>query len=255
MIMLSGWITRVPIAGALLIAVAGSTGCATKKDLKLLRDEVVMLQQRQDSSARAMERQYRMLFDTLRTSFMAQLDMRGETSHRFQQLEQSLTQTQQMITDLQFVVTELRTALEEQRRAPAFGGGQAPPVSSGEARQMFEAYKARVADSPMAARAGLEQFLLDFPTDPLAAEAQYLVAVTYEREGNHQRAIDELRKVWGNWSNNHPIAAQAMLQAGIIAEANGERALARELYRDVTQRYPGETAVAQEASRRLRGGG
>ena len=246
-----------PRAAAALLLLGGvaASGCATKKDIKLLRDEVIALQTRHDSTRVAMERQYRALFDTLRTGQMAQLDQAGQTSHRFRQLEESLDRTQQMLTDLQVLVTDLRAQLDEQRatqRAVSpYGTGQGPPpVGNNVAANMLSGAQRMLQEgSPVTARLALEQLLAEHPYDPVAPDAQFFLAMTYEREGDHERAIAEMRKVWGQWPNA-PRVAQAMLQAGIIAEeGEGDRELALEFYRDVRSRFPGSPEAQQALQR------
>jgi hypothetical protein len=70
---------------AMIVALAALAlpACATKKDLKNLRDEMVAMQMHQDSLFRETQRQNRLLLVTMRTSFDMQRDAQGQTSHRF----------------------------------------------------------------------------------------------------------------------------------------------------------------------------
>lgn len=251
------------LSACVLVALVG-TGCATKKDLKLLRDEVIVLQQRQDSTMRAMDQGYRLLLDTLRTNFMAQLDMRGETSHRFAQLEDNLNRMQQMVFDLQTLITELRNELEVDRaNQPVFVPYEAPTtmapvVSDSIVMEMLASGRQQLDEgNTMVARNVFQMILDEHQYDPLAPEAQYWLGVTYERDGMLEEAIAALREVRTRWPNALTTTPKAMLQAGRIAEDMGDLEQARELYRAITEAYPGAQDYADEARRRLRaiGGG
>jgi tol-pal system protein YbgF len=232
------------------------SGCATKKDLKLLRDEVVRMQVRQDSLFREMQRQNRMLLDTLRSSFSMQLDAQGQTSHRFQQLEQQVTRTEEVLLQLQTLVSQLTDRLE--RAPPAPSGGATQAAAAGGGRDAAEAYALGMAkmqeQSWAAARVAFEQILSQYANDPLAPDAQYQFAETFAAEGDTVRALVELEKVEARWSNS-PRAPGALLRAGILAEESGNRAAARAYYERVRQQYPNtdEGRLARQALTRLRG--
>lgn len=242
------------LAAGLCAAVVVS-GCATKKDLKLLRDEVVVMQLRQDSLFREMQRQNRMLLDTLRSSFDMQLDAQGQTSHRFQQLEQQVTRTEEVLIQLQTLVAQLTDRLS--RPAPAASAG-AQGVPAGASPDASEAYgrgmEMMQQQSWPAARYAFEAILTQFPDDPLAADAQYQLAETFAAEGDTVRALAELEKVEARWPNAAR-APGALYRAGVLAEESGDRAAARGYYDRVRQQFPNteEGRLARQALTRLRG--
>lgn len=239
-----------------LCAAVVVSGCATKKDLKLLRDEVVAMQVRQDSLFREMQRQNRMLLDTLRSSFDLQLDAQGQTSHRFQQLEQQVTRTEEVLLQLQSLVAQLTDRLSRSS-APAVTGAT-PGAPAGTSRDASEAYGLGMAkmqeESWAAARYAFEALLSQFPDDPLAADAQYQLAETFAAEGDTVRALAELEKVESRWPNSAR-APGALLRAGILAEESGDRDAARQYYDRVRQQFPNtdEGKLARQALTRLRG--
>ena len=230
------------------------SGCATKRDLRDLRDELVSLQLRQDSMFRETQLQNRLLLDTLRSGFAAQLDQRGETSHRFAQLDQNLARLEEMVTQTQLLMAQLNERLANLTAAPppALGDPAAPVggLSAGEARTMYEAGVEKMQEGAYStARAAFEALLEQYQNDPLAPEAQYQLAETYYLEDDHARAIEELEKVERQWPRA-PRAPVALLRAGVISEEQGERDAARAYYQQVRQRFPSSDA-AREAERRL----
>ena len=239
----------VPLAAALLLP-----GCATKRDLRDLRDELVSLQLRQDSMFRETQAQNRLLLDTLREAFAAQLDQRGQTSHRFTQLEQSLVRLEEMVNQSQLMMAQLTERLDRVPPPPAAGVPSDPAtlggLSNAEAQSMYDAGVAKIDEGAYAtARTAFEELLRQYPNDPLAPDAQYQLGETYAREENFDRAIEELQKVELNWPRS-PRAMQALLRAGVISEERGELDAARMFYQQVLQRSPNSDA-AREAQRRL----
>jgi len=252
-----------------LVVVAAAPACATKKDVKGLRDEMILMQVHQDSLFRNVQLQNRLLLDTLRTSFMIQQDAAGQTSHRFQQLEQQLQRTEELMYQMQTLVSDVIDRLDRQEaivtRQPmmnmtvpldsAGGGTGQVMVSSAIAGEAAEAYDAGMEkmsqNAPGTARAAFEIVVNQFPNHPLASLAQYQIGETYAAEGNAAMAIEAFEKVEARWPGTER-APTALLRAGILSEESGNRAEARRFYETIERRYPAKEE-AREAKRRLGG--
>jgi tol-pal system protein YbgF len=237
---------------AVIVALAALAlpACATKKDVKNLRDEMVAMQMHQDSLFRETQRQNRLLLDTMRTSFDMQRDAQGQTSHRFQQLEQNLKQLEEMLNQTQILFAQLMERLERQQTLPQMGmqpqtggGGAVEPLYAAAVQRMQQG-------SYATARLAFEEILREHPTDPRAVDAQYQLAETYNGEKNYDRAIEEFEKLERQYARTDR-APEALLRAGIIAQEQKKTAKARELFQAIQQRYPLSDARA-EADRRLR---
>jgi tol-pal system protein YbgF len=235
------------------LAALALPACATKKDLKNLRDEMVAMQMHQDSLFRETQRQNRLLLDTMRTSFDMQRDAQGQTSHRFQQLEQNLKQLEEMLNQTQILFAQLMERLERQyTTTPQMGGMQQPQTGvSGAVEPLYAAAMQRMQQGSYAtARLAFEEILREHPTDPRAVDAQFQLAETYNGEKNYDRAIEEFEKLERQYARTDR-APEALLRAGIIAQEQKKTAKARELFQAIQQRYPLSDARA-EADRRLR---
>jgi tol-pal system protein YbgF len=240
------------LAAGLCAAVVVS-GCATKKDLKLLRDEIVVMQARQDSLFREMQRQNRMLLDTIRTAFVMQADAQGQTSFRFQELGQQVSRTEEVLVQLQTLVGQLMDRLN--RPLPVASPQGVPAGSAGDAADAYAmGMTSMQEESWAAARVAFEAILNQFANDPLAPDAQYQLAETFAAEGDTVRALAELEKVEANWPRSTRAPA-ALLRAGILAEESGNRNAARTYYEKVRQQFPGtdEDRIARDRLSRLRG--
>ncbi|MGH7577640.1 MAG: tol-pal system protein YbgF [Longimicrobiales bacterium] len=243
------------MAFAAALAIAAGAGCATKGDIRTLQGEIQALRARQDSLFNETQRQTRLLLDTLRTSFAIQQDVRGETSHRFQQLEENLAQLEEMINQSQIMTSQLLDRLERtgagQPGGVAGAGGEDLPITGEpEAEQMYAAAMQKIGERAYAtARAALMQIVENYPNDPRAPYAQVQIAETYYAEGNYELAIVEFEKVEQQWHNSPP-AADALLRGGVVAQERDQTEKARELFRAVIDRFPASEA-AVEARQRL----
>lgn len=235
-------------ATLLLAGVVVASGCATKKDLKLLREEVLALQARQDSLFRLQEANYRMLLDTVRVSFDIQRDAAGQTSHRFLQLEDQLSRTEELLTQMQLMVSDLinrlnrpdpvATAVPPVGATGQSGGATTPVVAAGEAREAYESGMARMAEGAFStARQAFLFILQEHPNDSIAPDAQFQIGMTYKAEANPEQAIAAFEKVEANWPQ-HPRAPEALLQACITADEQGDRGRARKYMEMLGARYP-----------------
>jgi tol-pal system protein YbgF len=226
-----------------------AAGCATKADVRTVTVEMTRLSARQDSVLRETRRQTQLILDTLNAGFDVQRDLRGETSHRFQQLEQNLSRLEEMINQTQLVVAQLLERLDR-TSVPGTQPGQGAQGSSS-VEDLYQQGQTFLQDQSYAtARMAFEQILTSFPSDPRAPDAQLGLAETYAGEGNTDRAVEEFQKVERNWPR-HEKSAQALLRAGIVSLQANKRDQARDFFQQVRQRYP-SSPEAQEAEQQLR---
>jgi tol-pal system protein YbgF len=232
--------------------------CATKRDLRDLRTDMLALQAHQDSLFRDVQRQNRLLLDTLRQSFSIQQDAAGQTSHRFQQLQQQLDRTEELMYQLQVLIADVIERLDRQPVAqpqtvvvPVDSTG-APIIdaTAGAAGEDYELGMEKLGEGAFAtARLAFQQVIEQYPNHPLASQAQYQVAQTYVAEGDPGQAIAALERVEAMWPES-PRAAPALYQAGLLAEEMGNRGKALELYNALRSRFP-NTTEGREAVRRI----
>lgn len=240
------------LAAGLCAAVVVS-GCATKKDLKQVRDELVVMQARQDSLFREMQRQNRMLLDTIRTAFVMQADAQGQTSFRFNELANQVSRTEEVLVQLQTLIGQLMDRLNRPiQTAPQPG---IPAGSSGDAAEAYGMGMTSMQEqSWAAARIAFQAVLDNYPDDPLAADAQFQIGETFAAEGDTVRAVAELQKVEARWSRSAR-APEALLRAGILSEESGDKDAARTFYNRILQQFPSTDAerIAREHLNRIRG--
>ncbi|MCI0433116.1 MAG: tetratricopeptide repeat protein [Gemmatimonadetes bacterium] len=236
----------IGLSAAVLLA-----GCATKRDLRDLREEVLRLQARQDSLFRETQRQNLMLLDTLRQSFSAQLDAQGQTSHRFRELEQQLARTEAMINQLHGLITQFNTRLDQAAAQQAANQSSNTTVGSSDVEALYVAGTESLRQGAYStARLAFLQIVNQSPDDARAPDAQFQIGETYAQEGDFEKAIGELARVEERWPRSARAPA-AVLRAAVIAQENlQDNSRARRLYDMVRMRYP-DSEESREAARRL----
>jgi tol-pal system protein YbgF len=242
---------------ALLAGVASlSAGCATKRDMTLLRQEVVAMQARQDSLLRLHQR---LVLDTLAAQSDQLVRLRGDLGHQLLQMEQQLVQIQELTGQGQQRLAELRQQLDSRSQAitataPEPGGAAPSPGTAATADQLYTIGMEHLRQqAPQTARRAFEQIVRDHTTHERAADAQYNIGETYVLEQNFDRALREFDRVAELFPNS-PRVPMALYRAGVISEERGNTARAREYFQRVVAGYPGsdERRQAEERLRRLR---
>ena len=93
------------------------------------------------------------------------------------------------------------------------------------------------------------QFLMGFPTSPLADNAQYWLAETYYVRGQFQPALGEFQKVMDQYPQSAKLP-DALLKVGYCQAELGNRDAARMSLQQVMRQFP-DTTAARLAAQRL----
>lgn len=242
---------------AVPLLVLAVSGCATKSDIRTLRQDMSNMQQHQDEGLADLARQNRLLLDSLRNAMNLQRDAAGQTSHRFAQLETSLARMEEIVGQTIQYMNQLNDRLAQTLAAQQSGGARpaasVPGAAPGNAtaEEYYGLGVQKMSEGAYAtARAAFQQVLEEFPNDPRAADAQYQIAESYYQEEEYGSALSALELVPRQWPSSAR-AAGALYRAGVIAEEMGEQSRAREYYEEVRQRYP-DSDEARQAQARLR---
>jgi tol-pal system protein YbgF len=99
------------------------------------------------------------------------------------------------------------------------------------------------------AGAGFERFLVNFPTSPLADNAQYWLAETHYVRGQYAEALPAFRKVLEKYPQSAKLP-DALLKVGYCQIELGDRNAARASLQEVMRQFP-DTTAARLASQRL----
>lgn len=251
---------------ATLAAAVMATGCATKGDIRSLREDLRDLAIRQDSLLQQVRVDARSTQDTVRQQSDQLFDFRGDISRQLQQMNQSLSRLEAMTGENQRAIVGVRDQLANLRRLPtgpsgavgepsmAGGGGEgtAPGVGAGGAvEDMFNAGVQQFnRGSNTAARAAFESFLQAYPNDPLAPDAHYYLADILVQDNRVEDALAAFKKI----PELFPTATKvpdALYRIGLLQIELGQKSEARATLTRVVNTYP-NSGVATLASEKLK---
>lgn len=235
-------------------------GCATKSDIRGMQTDLSVMQQRQDSVLHEIQRQNRLLLDSIRASIALTVDARGTTAAQLRQFEQNVSQLGQLVGQVMGSLNriEQRLTVLEQRSAGGTAGtggaagapGGAPAAGGGTAEEYYTTGMQMMSQESFAtARMAFEQLVREFPEHERAPDAQFQLGQTYYHEGRFDDAYTALERVAEGW----PAAARsaaALFRAGAIAEERREFAKARTYYERVRREF-GESDEARQAQQKL----
>jgi len=132
----------------------------------------------------------------------------------------------------------------------AVGSAVAPPRPTGSDQQNYQAAFDLISARKYAeAGAAFEKFLQQFPTSPLADNAQYWLAETHYVRGQFAEALPAFRKVLEEYPQSAKLP-DALLKVGYSQIELGDRNAARTSLQEVMRQFP-DTTAARLASQRL----
>src|SRR5690554_5864699 len=102
------WARRCTRVGAVALMALAGTACATKRDIRDLREQLAAMQARQDSLYRVIAQQNRALMDSVRQTHEMVLRVRGDLGNQLVQMEQQLIQIQELTGQSQQQLASLR---------------------------------------------------------------------------------------------------------------------------------------------------
>ena len=248
---------RTPRLLALVLFTALLAGCATKRDLRDLRAEIVSLQLRQDSLFNEIERQNAMLMDSVAGNRDVILNARGDLARQLLAMEDQLVQIQELTGQSQRRINELRNQMEsraDQIAQPAGPTASTPPASGNDPEQLYQVGRQQLErGNARTARTAFEAIISGHATHRLAPDAQFSIAESWVQE-DPARALREFERVQELYPSS-PRAPAALYRAGVIARDRNDTAKAREYFQRVVRGYPGsdEARAASDALSRLRG--
>lgn len=255
-----------------LAAVLGAAGCATKGDLKDLRQEVRKRAAAQDSALAEIRALASRTLDSVRAHREEFVAFRGDFGRQLLAIEDQLVEIQELTGQSQRGLAELRDEMEARRRrlvrpprgtpgdtagggetgqeGPAGEAGARPSGSGTDAETLYNAaLKQLNRGSVTTARRGFQEFLRAHSDHALAPDARFYLAETLERENRLEEALEGFLRI----PELHPASDRvpdALYRAGLIEEQRGDTDAAAGHFRRVVDGYP-DSDAAVLARRRL----
>ena len=131
--------------------------------------------------------------------------------------------------------------------APRPTPAAAAPMASSAKSLFDQAYGAYSRREYSAAETYFQQFMDQYPKDPMAGGAQYWLGETAFSSGEYRKAADRFLKTFTNFPNNER-APEALLKLAISLRRLGENSAACDSFAELQRRYPqGPKTVLQRA--------
>jgi TolA-binding protein len=246
---------RVLLAALLILPLAA---CATKRDVRDMRETVVELHAQNQALLRELQREQRVQQDSIGALARGMLDSRGESARRLTNIEDNLLLVQELLGVSQQQLSALRDQVERDRAQPAFGGGvgpgMAPAGGSGAARQLYDggvsAFNRGLFST---ARLAFMDIVELHGNDPLVPQARFYLAEILVEEGQPEEAIEAFLRI----PEFHPGAdnvPNALYRAGMLHLELGNRSVAEEYLDRVVNTWPDSmpAELARETLRTIR---
>jgi tol-pal system protein YbgF len=238
-----------PAALALTALALGLTGCATKKDVRLLSEQLTAVQARQDSLYMELRLQNRALVDSMRSNSELVMRVQGNLGQQLVQVQQQVVQVQEHVGQSHAELARIQAQIEQNTRSVQHDPGAAADDSDVN-ELLQDGIQMLSRGNTGTARRAFETVLAEYPRHPLAADAQYYLADSFLRDQppQPQRAAQEMEKVFQQYPDS-PRAPEALFRACVIAQERGELARSRELCQRVIDGYPTSEAAMQARAR------
>lgn len=244
---------RLGLVLALGLVALPLAGCATKKDMALLRGEILAMQARQDSIYRELNQE---VMDTLRANNVLLVRVRGDLAGQLLAMEEQLIQIQELAGLGQREIHALREQWQtrtefQDRRA---GDTEVAQISEEEVEETYRLGREKFEEGSFTtARTAFASILASAPGHELAPEAQLQIAETYAAEEDYESAYEAFEKVIELFANSSS-APTALYRAGLVAKEEGNNERARMYFTRVQSGYPrsDEAKLASEELQRLR---
>jgi tol-pal system protein YbgF len=238
----------IPLAAAGLLVLGG---CATKGDMRSLRNDMAWMRQHQDSVLSEIQRQNRLLLDSVRTTMALTVDARGTTANQLRQFDQNVTQMGQLVGQVMGTLNRIEQRLNALEQRTLTAPTQGPTSGGMSAEQYYEAGMQKMNEGSFStARLAFEQLVAEYPDHVRAPDAQFQIGESFYRDEAYDDAYDALERVAEEWADA-PRAAAALFRAGAIAEEQRAFRRARQYYTQVRERYP-DSEEARQAQAKLR---
>jgi tol-pal system protein YbgF len=252
----------------LLLMVVPLSGCATKKDVRSLQEELQRLAERQEAALRELEELTSATQDTIRGQSESLFSLRGETLRRLNEIQDDLLVLQELAGQNQRDLASIRDQLASGRYSQ---GGASPSTLAGMrtdsaslqgpeeaivpmAGGAEEMYQAGVRQfnrgSLTAARAAFEEFIQAYPSHPQVPRAHLYLADVLVQEEQLEEAIEAFLEIPELFPASD-VVPEAYYRVVLLYLETGDPDEARTYLERVVNSYP-DSGAAILARERLR---
>ncbi len=250
--------TKVVRAWGMILIGLILTGCATKGDIRDLRDEIRALAARQDSILTELRLETESTQDTLKTQSDQLFDFRGQVTMELRRIAESLDRLEALTGENQRGLMQLRDQLSNLRRGAPAGAAEAVvggvseelPLPAAAPEELFRTAQEQLErGSLMTARMAFRQFVESYPNHALTPDAYFFLADILEQEGDAQAAMAAFREVQTRFPTA-PRVPDALYRIAKLQIKEGDIEGAIETLERVINTYP-DSDIAELAAETL----
>jgi tol-pal system protein YbgF len=229
-------------------------GCATKGDIRDIRDEVRALAGLQQETFQELSGQSLAVQDTLERQSDAIFESRGDTNRRLAKIEQDILTIQELLRMNQQSLMAIRDLLESggsvgptpmaTDRNPGRTREVGPASQAGGAADMFETALAQFnRGNNSTARRVFQDFIRSYPTDALVPDAHYYLADLLVQEERLEEAAQAFLEIPSLFPTATRVP-EAYYRAGVTYIALDQLDDARVYLQRVVRSYPDSDSAA-----------
>jgi len=246
------------------VLVLSTTACASKQDIRQLREVLVAGLQRQDAALADLARELEALQDTVEIQSDMVVDTRGGLARELRQIQGQMSRLTELTGQIQRTLAALRDQMSDLER-PAVGTLRPPardstlvgnPIAGGDdADQAWNTARSQFNRGQLGtAKFAFEHFVQIYPEHENAPLALYLLGDILEQEGRLEEAVQGFLRV-GELFPTSDRVPQSLYRVGALYVLLGDPGQAEEYLRRVVATYPdtGAAALAQEKLREIGG--
>ncbi len=253
------------VRGALTLVLASATltGCATKGDVRDVREDMARIEAQQDSILTILQMQNRQILDSLQVTTTRLMNVRGELANQLSQLNRELSQVAQLTGQVQVRLNQFDQQLADAIQQIGAMGPAAPAGAAGGAGEATDTFsmgqefyeiglEQKDRGNAGTARQAFQAVVDSFPDHRMAPQALFQIGETYVMEDAFDSALEAFDQVVRRYQDSDA-APRALYRAGVIAEQRGDQDRAREYFRRVVNGYPNSDArrLAEQALERI----
>ena len=238
-----------------LVLLALVPACATKGDIRSLRDAVEEQAAQQEQQLRDLAAEMQAIQDTLEIQSGMVVDTRGGIARELRDIQDQLSRLTALTGQIQRDVTLLSNRIDVQSarvipslrpRDPDSVGVLTPDVEGADPAAAADTYQAAMSQlnrgSLATARRAFEGFLADYPDHRLAPSAQFFLGDVFEQENRLDEAIEVFLRIPELYPTDDRVP-QALYRTGAIYALQDNTEEAIRYLETVVNTYPDSGAA------------
>ena len=244
------------------LAVAAS-GCATKRDVRELRDVMVDGIQRQEAALDDIARELQALQDTVEIQSDMVVDTRGGLARELREIQDQVSRLTELTGQIQRTLAALRDQMDDLERPNRTRRPQTNPDSlmadrgagGSDAEQAWNTALSQFNRGQLGtARIAFERFVQIYPEHERAPRALYLLGNILEEEGRLEEAVQGFLRIQELFPTSDQVPL-ALYRVGALYVLMADEDQARQYLQRVIATYPASDAAALAQDKLLEIGG